>query len=206
VNFLRFYWKVASEVGGTDAGKAKILRQVNFPKVFDLFEFCTDELKTSLLQGRNLDSKNREAEDAIRLAGLDEEQKRKTAADSGDVEMRDEEEKKEEAPKLVGAMAKAAKVQEEIKAHDDLLYRPFNSGLDTGQYQLTGVVTHKGRSADGGHYIGWVHASGDDWLQCDDDIVTIVKTEDILMLKGGGDWHTAYLCFYRKLEVTPFGL
>jgi ubiquitin carboxyl-terminal hydrolase 14 len=139
---LRFYWKEASAVGGTDAGKAKILRQVTFPKVFDLFEFCTDELKTSLLQGRNLD-----------------------AAAGGDVEMADEEEKKEEAPKkLVGAMAKAAKVQEEIKAHDDLLYRSFNSGLDTGQYQLIGVVTHKGRSADGGHYIGWVHASGDDWL------------------------------------------
>ena len=114
---MRFYWKEASAVGGTDAGKAKILRQVNFPKVFDLFEFCTDELKTSLLQGRNLDSQNREAEDTIRLAGLDAEEKKKAAdgagnAVGGDVEMRDEEEKKEEAPKLVGAMAKAARVQE----------------------------------------------------------------------------------------------
>lgn len=75
-------------------------------------------------------------------------------------------------------------------------------GLDTGNYQLIGVVTHKGRSADGGHYIGWVHASGDDWHQYDDDIVTTVKTDDILNLKGGGDWHTAYLALYRKLEVT----
>lgn len=119
--------------------------------------------------------------------------------------MNNEEEKKEE-PKLVGARAKAARLQEEIKKHDELLYRPFNSGLDNGNYQLIGVVTHKGRSADGGHYIGWVHASGDDWLQCDDDIVTVVKTDDILQLRGGGDWHTAYLCFYRKLEVTPHGI
>lgn len=36
----------------------------------------------------------------------------------------------------------------------------------------------------------------------DDDIVTTCKTDDILMLKGGGDWHTAYIAFYRKLEAT----
>lgn len=144
-------------------------------------------------------------EDDIRLAGQEEEKKAKDA--SADVEMTNEEEKKEDQPKkVIGTLAKAAKVQEEIKKHDELLYRPFNSGLDNGSYQLIGVVTHKGRSADGGHYIGWVHASGDDWLQCDDDIVTAVKTDDILQLKGGGDWHTAYLCFYRKLEVTPHGV
>ena len=79
-----------------------------------------------------------------------------------------QEEEKKEVPKeekqLVGAAAKAKRVMEEIKEHDTNLYRPFNSGLDTGNYQLIGVVTHKGRSADGGHYIGWVHASGEDWL------------------------------------------
>ena len=79
-----------------------------------------------------------------------------------------EEEKKEEPTdaqkRLVGAAAKAARKEEEIKKHDEILYRPFNSGLDTGNYQLIAVVTHKGRSADGGHYIGWTHASGDDWV------------------------------------------
>jgi ubiquitin carboxyl-terminal hydrolase 14 len=67
---------------------------------------------------------------------------------------------------------------------------------------LVAVVTHKGRSSDGGHYVGWVHQTGDDWCQYDDDIVTPVKTDEILNLKGGGDWHTAYICIYRKLEVT----
>ena len=66
---------------------------------------------------------------------------------------------------------------------------------------MIGVVTHKGRSADSGHYIGWVHKGGDEWIQYDDDIVSRCSTEDILQLKGGGDWHTAYLCFYRKLEA-----
>ena len=87
------------------------------------------------------------------------------------------------------------------KLADEILYRPHGQGLDAGHYQLIAVVTHKGRSADGGHYVGWVHKSGDDWLQYDDDIVTQVKIDDILALRGGGDWHTAYLCIYRKLEV-----
>jgi len=73
--------------------------------------------------------------------------------------------------------------------------------MDTGSYQLIAVVTHKGRSSDSGHYVGWVHKAGDDWLQYDDDIVTEVKIEQILDLKGGGDWHTAYLLIYRKLEI-----
>jgi hypothetical protein len=29
-----------------------------------------------------------------------------------------------------------------------------------------------------------------------------VKSEDILALRGGGDWHTAYLTIYRKLETS----
>lgn len=36
---------------------------------------------------------------------------------------------------------------------------PFESGLPAdfiGIYELEAVVTHKGRSADSGHYIGWV--------------------------------------------------
>ena len=49
------------------------------------------------------------------------------------------------------------------------------------------VVSHKGQSADGGHYVGWVHAHDDDWFCFDDDIVTTVKTDEILALRGGGD-------------------
>ena len=104
--------------------------------------------------------------------------------------------------RLVGEAAKAAEKADNQRAHDRKLYRPHGTGLDTGNYELIGVVTHKGRSAEGGHYIGWVHAQGDDCIPCDDDICTVVKTEDILALRGGGDWHTAYINIYRKLEVT----
>ena len=61
---MRFFWKAASDVGGTEAGKAKILRNVQFPKCRDIFEFWTDELKQTLLQGRDIETNNRTDEDA----------------------------------------------------------------------------------------------------------------------------------------------
>ncbi len=44
--------------------------------------------------------------------------------------------------------------------------------------------------------MGWVRQKEDDWLVFDDDEVSQCKTEDIARLKGGGDWHQAYLVFY----------
>ena len=114
--------------------------------------------------------------------------------------MKDEEAK--ETKKAVGKAAKAEEKLRLLKEEDAKLYRKHGLGLDTGNYQIVAVVTHKGRSADGGHYIGWVHAGGDDWLQCDDDIVTAVKYPDIEALAGGGDMDTAYICIYRNLEAV----
>jgi len=140
-------------------------------------------LKKSLDAGREFERKEREVEDARRLAGLkaaDEEAKlakEKEGKKGQDVEMEDEEAK--QAKKIVGKAAKAAEKAAMLKKEDEVLYRQHGLGLDTGNYQLVAIVTHKGRSADGGHYMGWVHASGEDWLQCDDDIVTAVKYSDI---------------------------
>jgi ubiquitin carboxyl-terminal hydrolase 14 len=32
----------------------------------------------------------------------------------------------------------------------------LGAGLPTGNYELKAIVTHQGRSADSGHYVGWV--------------------------------------------------
>ncbi|CAM9673717.1 unnamed protein product [Heterosigma akashiwo] len=72
-----------------------------------------------------------------------------------------------------------------------------------GNYELFGVVTHKGREADGGHYMGWVKQEGgrgdpsDKWFVFDDADVSETTEEEVMKLKGGGDWHMAYLTFYR---------
>ena len=80
----------------------------------------------------------------------------------------------------------------------------FNEGIPadfSGMYELFGIVTHKGRDADSGHYIGWVRQAeeSDMWWKFDDDVVSEVHTQEILNLRGGGDWHTAYLNFYRAI-------
>jgi len=121
VQFVRFYWKQQSSSSGTDAGKAKILRSVSFPKVLDVWEFCTDELKKSLDCGREFETKQREEEDNRNLTNKDQ-----------DVEMK--EESKEEKPKLTGVAAKLAFKQDQIKLDDEKLYRPHGQGLDTGNY------------------------------------------------------------------------
>ncbi len=107
---MRFFWKAASDVCCTDAGKAKILRNVQFPKCLDIFEFCTDELKQSLMQGRDLETKNRAAEDASILEGKKEEEKKQEGGAAADIEMQEEESKEQrETKKLVGAAAKHAR-------------------------------------------------------------------------------------------------
>lgn len=106
----------------------------------DVYEFCTEDLKKSLDLGREFEIKLREEEDARRLQGED-------------VVMKDDQEE-EKGPQPV------AKKQQQVfqqKIDDEILYRPHGMGLDTGNYQLIAVVTHKGRSAEGGHYVGWVH-------------------------------------------------
>jgi len=46
VQFVRFYWKKASDSSGTKAGKAKILKAVSFPKILDTYPLCTKDLQT----------------------------------------------------------------------------------------------------------------------------------------------------------------
>jgi len=72
-------------------------------------------------------------------------------------------------------------------------------GNESGYYELMGLVTHKGLSANSGHYIGYVKDVKRGWLKFDDDIVTEVPEDDIKKLYGGGQWQMGYECFYRKL-------
>lgn len=70
-----------------------------------------------------------------------------------------------------------------------------------GKYELTGVLTHKGRSADSGHYVAWVKQQDGSWVLFDDDELIMKNDEDVLALCGGGDWHMAYLLIYRAVRV-----
>eukprot|EP00164_Ancoracysta_twista_P000155 GFYU01000227.1.p1 GENE.GFYU01000227.1~~GFYU01000227.1.p1 ORF type:complete len:493 (+),score=178.67 GFYU01000227.1:67-1545(+) len=83
----------------------------------------------------------------------------------------------------------------------------FPAGGNTnGYYELCGVLTHQGRTADSGHYVGWAKhkfGKGEAWFKFDDDKVSQVKEEDVLKLSGGGDWHMAYILLYRAKYLNP---
>lgn len=71
----------------------------------------------------------------------------------------------------------------------------------SGRYELTGVLTHKGRSADSGHYVAWIKQADGSWVLFDDDELHIKTAEDVLALNGGGDWHMAYLLMYKAVTL-----
>ncbi|KAI9595836.1 hypothetical protein BDF19DRAFT_440209 [Syncephalis fuscata] len=175
VNFVRFYWKTTEQI------KAKILRKVKFPLELDMYEFCTPELKEKLRGGRD---KLREIDDERALAARKAKIDANKEKDNGNTDAMDTD-STEQAPIDISSAV-----------HPDLL---ADTGCSTtGLYELCAVLTHIGRSADSGHYIAWVRRKNtDDWFKFDDDTVSIVTSEDVLKLDGGGDWHVAYICMYR---------
>merc|ERR1712194_127755 len=85
----------------------------------------------------------------------------------------------------------------------------------TGQYELAGIVSHKGRTADGGHYVGWIKTKSadgkelkdDKWLLFDDEKVMEYEYKQItgiaLDLQGGrADTQIAYMCLYKRLPCV----
>eukprot|EP00536_Pseudo-nitzschia_multiseries_P001665 jgi/Psemu1/181578/e_gw1.21.70.1 len=201
VQFGRFYWKATPDSQDHSGVKCKVMKPVAFNSTFDIYDFCTDEVKKELKKSRDKALKEEEDRISKKLKGED--------ADS-DVKMDVDEEAEddEEAAALKAALAMSMQSEDEKPA-------PVGPGLPAefqGEYELFAVVTHKGRDADGGHYMAWVKADSnsgtvekiadteeenEDWFVFDDDEVSPCKTEDVLKLKGGGDWHMSYLNFYR---------
>merc|ERR1711864_44396 len=172
IQMVRFHFKQKEEGGGINA---KVLKDVKFPVMLDMFEMCGQELQDKLRPRR---TEHKEYEDWL--------VENKVASDKGKV--------KTEA-------AKAEREAQDGAEHEDWWFPEDVGSNNSGYYVLQAVLTHKGRSSNSGHYVGWVRQKGDTWLKCDDDEVSPVHEEDVLKLSGGGDWHTAYLLVYgpRKL-------
>ncbi|CAG8739663.1 13238_t:CDS:2, partial [Ambispora leptoticha] len=170
IQFVRFFWKTQERV------RTKIVRKVRFPLTLDMTEFCTEELQSKILPVKNklveLEKEQESAKKKAKLAKNPEQAKEKSTIDPA--------------------------VAEEIeKLIDPELAKDIGANV-TGLYDLCAVLTHKGRSADSGHYVAWVQ----EWIKYDDDHVSIVHQDEILKLDGGlGDWHTAYMLLYRSKEI-----
>ncbi|KAH8917386.1 cysteine proteinase [Atractiella rhizophila] len=205
VHMVRFYWR--REI----RKKAKIMRKVKFPFDLDLLEMLADDLKAKVKPvNEKLRSIDRERQDRANtrkklMRRKDDEARERAihrnASDSnadaamevddildGGDESELQKREKEELEKLV-----------------DASIREGDPGANyTGMYELWGIVTHKGASADGGHYVAWTRKSPsnpDEWYCFDDEKVSVVNKDKIASLDGGGEDHTAYILLYRSRTV-----
>ena len=113
----------------------------------DIYDYCSEELQAELRNNRELEDKYT----AKKILGSEE----SSSANAMDIETNDEEMTQEMKDAIAFSLGET--VVSKIES-------PFlkESGLPenfTGLYELESIVTHKGRSADSGHYIGWSRQS-----------------------------------------------
>lgn len=233
VHFVRFDWR------RTTNKKAKIMRKVTFPQELDAVEFCTDDLKKLLIPVRDKIRDIRKEEEDVDRAR--KRQKRIRSGEENDVSSSKEPlQKKKEAEEKKAAEAKSAediempdveyKTEAQIEAERAAsilaakkellaLVNPKLSEDDganqTGLYELRGVITHQGASADSGHYTSFVKKSGSKdpvsgkrkeedgkWWWFNDEKVSEVELERIETLSGGGQSHSALILLYRAVPLS----
>ncbi|XP_043707027.1 ubiquitin carboxyl-terminal hydrolase 6-like isoform X3 [Telopea speciosissima] len=176
VQFVRFFWKRESNQ------KAKILRKVDYPLELDVYDLCSEELRKNLEGPRKI-----LRDEESKKFGLKTSEKN-TDSKENDVKMLDIEGSSN------GGEPSTATNQEGVPSDKQAQF--------TGIYDLIAVLTHKGRSADSGHYVAWVKQDNGKWILYDDDNPTPQREEDITKLSGGGDWHMAYICMYKARVVS----
>ena len=200
--FMRFFWKATPESRDHTGLKCKIMRKVDYPETIDVYDFCSEPIQTLLKVNREIEDKRLEDQLNARRAlmesssGVSVDDSAAAASSEKAVPM------EEDADELQAALALSLGTVEQTAPPPNIFAQNGLPADFTGLYELMGIVTHKGRSADSGHYIGWVRTApeSDFWWKYDDDKVSEVRTEEILLLSGGGDRDTAYLNFYRFKE------
>lgn len=229
VHFVRFFWKADVQK------KAKILRKVTFPKELDILEFCTEDLKSKLVPVRDrLREVLKDEEDIERArkrrkvnpvsegegsAPGKEEQKakkeetkgKKETDTDGDTAMETYKTDAEWEQEKADALKKAKRELLDLVNQDLAMDEGANQ---TGIYELRGVITHQGSSADSGHYTAYVKKPGrkdpvtgvvgeedGSWWWFNDDKVSEVPGEKIETLAGGGETHSALILLYKALPL-----
>ena len=234
VHFVRFFWKREAQK------KAKIMRKVTFPHELDVVEFCTETLRKQLVPVRDrVREVRKDEEDVVRarkrqkLARKQEEDRAADAKLKGPADekkLADEKEaqrakqttdgdtKMEDVTYKTDAEHDAEHAQALKRAKKDLfalisLELAADDGCNkSGLYELRGVVTHQGASADSGHYTSYVKKRGEvdpvsgkrgdedgKWWWFNDDKVSEVEGDRIDLLSGGGG-------FFRKRDGRGCGL
>ena len=230
VHFVRFFWKREAQK------KAKIMRKVTFPHELDVVEFCTETLRKQLVPVRDKVREIRKDEEDVTRArkrqklahkqeedrkadlqakGSDDEPSKKSKEaeknSNGDTEMidlvykTDDQYDAERAASILTAKRELYTLIDPALAGDD-------GANKSGIYELRGLVTHQGASADSGHYTSYVKKQGaidpktgnrkeedGKWWWFNDDKVSEVDGEKIESLSGGGKHisHVSWLLYHQ---------
>lgn len=159
------------------------MRKVDYPLELDVYDLCSDALRQKLQNPRQI----LRDEEGAKL-GLKVE---KNGTNSKDIDVKNAE--------VEGTPNNSMESSGVSPREDGQSEKKVQL---TGVYDLVAVLTHKGRSADSGHYVAWVKQENGKWIQFDDDNPIPQKEEDITKLSGGGDWHMAYICMYKARVVN----
>ncbi|KJP85335.1 hypothetical protein AK88_05039 [Plasmodium fragile] len=223
VHFLRFESKKISEANNTvSVVTAKICRKVSFPETFDIYDFCTDELKTQLKVARNIVMKRKEADlnarggtESVGGNTATSEQKNEGVNDNNVNESINE----SSNDNTNGVTSHEGKAAEEV---DDKDKSPTGdlTEIPMGEYELISIITHKGRNEESGHYIAWKKmrsSIGEDsntykeeltgkkkkgkdslWYKMDDDKVSTHQFSSFDLCGGCSDFNIAILLLYKR--------
>ena len=158
------------------------MRKVSYPESLDIIDLCNDALQSQLRLNREKEDKIQEEILVAKRAKIEAEFSSSAGSDSAsasamvtevpsegkvagiDMEVDDED---AEALRAALAMSVGAEVPPPAPVSaSSTSPSPFGMGVPAtfnGMYELHSVVTHKGRSADSGHYIGWTRQAPNRW-------------------------------------------
>ncbi|KAL6691864.1 ubiquitin carboxyl-terminal hydrolase 14 [Trichoderma pleuroticola] len=104
--------------------------------------------------------------------------------------------------------------KKELNALINPALRDDDGANQSGLYELRGVVTHQGASADSGHYTAYVKKTGTvdpktgkkekedgNWWWFNDDKVSEVTVDKVEALAGGGESHSALILLYKAIPL-----
>lgn len=199
-------------------------RQVKFPFELDASEIASEDLAKRIRPVnqaiKEIDKDRRERANVRRRTRIIDEEKRRAEAQPGTAAAAAATASSSSAAMDVDGEAAAdeetslrSKEKERLRGLIDSDLAKDEGCNPTGVYQLVALLTHKGASADGGHYISWVSQEAADgtkaddpekalWYKFDDDKVSLVTRDTITALAGGGEGSAAFLLLYKAAELA----
>jgi ubiquitin carboxyl-terminal hydrolase 14 len=169
----------------------------------------TDDIPggSGLPSEREIKEKERKAKERAEVDKAAAEKSKDGDVVMGESYKTDAEVEQEQAAALLAA-------KKELNALIDPSLRQDDGANQSGLYELRGVVTHQGGSADSGHYTAYVKKiatpdpktgeKGEEdgkWWWFNDEKVSEVTGDKIETLAGGGESHSALILLYKAIPL-----